>query len=117
MRHRKFRFDEMEGALLAPWEDGSSNRRDLQGALKVLRFAMDRELTVRQRQCLELCVLRGMTQKEAGALLGINKATVCRHLKLAKARLKQVAGYYQVFQGRVRPDGKSGRCGGTEKLV
>ena len=61
--------------------------------VQVLTAAMGQELTPRQKQCMELCVLRGMSQVEASRLLGINKATVCRHIQKARRALKKAAGY------------------------
>ena len=46
-----------------------------------------------KRQCMELCVLQGLSQVEAGRQLGVNKATVCRHLQKAKRALRRAAGY------------------------
>ena len=62
--------------------------------------AMGRELTSRQRQCVELCVLRGTTQQQAGRLLGVNKATVCRHLQKSQRRPAQAALYAPLGKGR-----------------
>ena len=61
--------------------------------MKLLQTAMERELTPRQRQCVELCVLRGLSQVEVGRMLGVNKSTVCRHLKKATRVLRRAADY------------------------
>ena len=42
---------------------------------------------------MELCVLQGLSQVGAGRQLGVNKATVCRHLQKAKRALRRAAGY------------------------
>ena len=78
----------------------SSNQKQREAALRLLHTAMGRELTSRQRQCVELCVLRCMTQQQAGRLLGVNKATVCRHLQKSKRRLAQAALYAALGKGR-----------------
>ena len=60
----------------------SSNQKQREAALRLLHTAMGRELTSRQRQCVELCVLRGMTQQQAGRLLGVTKppcAATCKN--------------------------------------
>lgn len=61
--------------------------------LRVLRRAMEGELTQRQRQCLELYYFQGLTQEETGRRLGVTAATVSRHIKRARERLQQVLVY------------------------
>lgn len=82
---------------MAYWEEASRVQERMaqvrQEGLHVLRLALQQELTPRQRQCMELCVLQGLSQVEAGRQLGVNKATVCRHLQKAKRALRRAAGY------------------------
>ena len=74
-----------------PGPQGNQGPRE--AALRVLQAAMELELTPRQRQCMELCVLGGLSQEAAGRLLGVNKATVCRHLQKSKRRLARAVRY------------------------
>ena len=74
-----------------PLGDTAANHKRRQAALRVLRLALQQELTPRQRQCMELCVLQGLSQVEAGRQLGVNKATVCRHLQKAKRALRRLS--------------------------
>ena len=89
---RTLTWDAMD-KLTSPISQEAANRGRRQVALRLLRTDMDRELTPRQRQCVELCVLRGLSQVEVGRMLGLNKSTVCRHLKKAKQVLRRAADY------------------------
>lgn len=85
--------------LTAPTPQEAANKGRRQAAVRLLRAAMERELTPRQRQCVELCVLRGLSQVEAGQMLGLNKSTVCRHLQKAKRVLRRAASYAGMSKG------------------
>ena len=74
-------LDQLRSVTGTAFGDTAANHKRRQAALHVLRLALQQELTPRQRQCMELCVLQGLSQVEAGRQLGVNKATVCRHLK------------------------------------
>ncbi|MGI6254473.1 MAG: sigma-70 family RNA polymerase sigma factor [Acutalibacter sp.] len=85
--------------LKSPLPQETANRGRRQAALRLLQSAMEGELTSRQRQCVELCVLRGLSQVEVGKMLGLNKSTVCRHLQKAKRILRRAASYAETFKG------------------
>ena len=68
MRTKVLSLDQLRGEIAAVPQGKTSNRPQLQAAAKVLWTAMDRELTPRQRQCMELCVLQGLSQVQAGAV-------------------------------------------------
>lgn len=86
-------LDQLRGVTGTPLGDTAANHKRRQAALHVLRLALQQELTPRQRQCMELCVLQGLSQVEASRKLRVNKATVCRHLQKAKRALRRAAGY------------------------
>ena len=86
------RLDQLRSVTGTPLGDTAANHKRRQAALHVLRLALQQELTPRQRQCMELCVLQGLRQVEAGRQLGVNKATVCRPLQKAKRALRGAAG-------------------------
>lgn len=54
-----------------------------------LQTAIANDLTDRQRECVDLYYLRGMTMEETGRQLGIGKATVFRHLQRAKKHMER----------------------------
>lgn len=93
MRTKVLSLDALWDGAGVTLEGGESTRDVKRAALRVLRAAMEQELTPRQRQCLELCILQGMSQAEAGRRLGLNKATVCRHLQKAGRSLRRAASY------------------------
>ncbi len=87
-------FERLESILDGSGQEtGSTNRRDLAAAKAVLRAALERELTDRQKECVRLYFFQGLTEEEAGRLLGVSKSTVCRHLQKAKKRLKRAVSY------------------------
>lgn len=53
---------------------------------------MDDHLTPRQKECLELYYLRGLSQKRIAALLRIHQTTVSPHIPYALKKLRQVLG-------------------------
>ena len=58
---------------------------------------------------MELCVLQGLSQVEAGRQLGVNKATVCRHLQKGQAGPAPGGGLCRAAGVRaLRPGGFSG---------
>lgn len=93
MRTRKISFEGLRSEIITLPEERESNQEIRQTAASVLWAAMNQELTPRQRQCVELCVLQGMTQVDASKLLGLNKATVCRHMQKAVSSLRKAACY------------------------
>ncbi|CCX37142.1 sigma-70 region 4 [Clostridium sp. CAG:1013] len=93
MRTRVLSFDLLRSETGSSFGGQAANQPQLKAAARVLWTALDKELTPRQRQCVELCVLQGMSQIQASRLLGVNKATVCRHMQKAKRSLKKAAGY------------------------
>ncbi|RKJ40045.1 sigma-70 family RNA polymerase sigma factor [Acutalibacter sp. 1XD8-33] len=66
---------------------------DRRSAKAVLQLAIERDLTDRQRECVRLYFFDGLTMEEAGQALGVNKATVYRHLQKALARLERALAY------------------------
>lgn len=94
MASKLLSWDQMENLLGRPdREEESTNRRDLQAAKAVLREAMGKELTDKQRECVRLYFFEGLNQEQTARTLGVGKSTVCRHLQRAKARLKRAVSY------------------------
>lgn len=63
--------------------------------LCALKRAAAGELTDRQKECVALYYARGLSQAETAKHLGITAATVSRHLKKARTRLRRVLEYYR----------------------
>lgn len=93
MRTQVLSLDAIRSLAAHPLGEQAANSAQRRAAANVLWAAMEQELTPRQRQCVELCILRGMTQAEAGRLLGVGKSTVCRHLQKGLRALKRAARY------------------------
>ena len=92
MRTQVVSFDVLRGKHTSALGEDAANRSQRERMVQVLTAAMGQELTPRQKQCMELCVLRGMSQVEAGRLLGLNKSTVCRHIQKGDLRLETGSG-------------------------
>ncbi len=64
-----------------------------QEMLRVLRRALQEELTPRQQECVRLYYFEGMTMQQASRFLGIGTPAVSKHLKKARRRLGRVMSY------------------------
>jgi RNA polymerase sigma factor (sigma-70 family) len=62
----------------------------LRARMRKVRRAMEEHLTARQKECLELYYLRGLSQKRISALLRIHQTTVSQHLSYALKKLRKV---------------------------
>ena len=82
MRTQVVSFDVLRGKHTSALGENAANRSQRERMVQVLTAAMGQELTPRQKQCMELCVLRGMSQVEAGRLLGLNKSTAVSYTHL-----------------------------------
>lgn len=80
--------------LLAELEPArGSNRRELSEASRLLRLAMEHELTERQRTCLELYYLENLTMQEIADRLGTTRGNVSKRIKKAVERLRRALRY------------------------
>lgn len=86
---------------------GSSDKVRHQAVLRVLRRAIDGELTSRQRECLDLYYFKGLTQDQIAHELGVTAATVSRHMKRARQRLKRVVIYSFPYLSKSEPEEKN----------
>ena len=82
-------------ALYRPAQEGahSTNRRELEEAARLLRIAIQNELTDRQRACLTLYYMEGNTMQEIAERLGTPRGTVSKRLKKAVERLRRALRY------------------------
>lgn len=71
----------------------STNRRDLEEAARLLRIAIENELTERQRVCLTLYYIEGHTMQEVADLLGTTRGNVSKRVKKAVERLRRALRY------------------------
>lgn len=86
-----------------PGGDSSAGGGGDQGwTMDLLRMAVERELTGRQRQCVELYYFQGMTMEGISQELGLNKSTVCRHLQKARGRIRHVMAYAEWARAQIR---------------
>jgi DNA-directed RNA polymerase specialized sigma24 family protein len=88
---KKVSFELLEGLIASPAEEeGNENRPRLARAAWQV---YENELTARQKLCIELCALRGMTVAEAAHQLGISPQAVHRHLVAGKKRMSDILHY------------------------
>lgn len=64
-----------------------------QRLLRTLRYAVEGELTEKQKICVRKYYFDNLSQKKIAEELGITEATVSRHLKKARQRLGRVIAY------------------------
>lgn len=98
MKRKLLSLEEAEEYIGEARPEGEST----QWATEGLRFAIERELTPRQRECVELYYYQGLTMEEVGKRLGIGKATVCRHLQKSQDRLQRAVAYMQIGRRTVK---------------
>ncbi len=92
-RGKNLSFDLMQNLVASPSGAGAQDERKKR-LLRVLGKAVQGELTPRQRECVRLLYQEGVSQKEIAARLGLQPATVSKHLKRARERLRRVLRYY-----------------------
>lgn len=82
-------------ALYRPVQEGaySTNRRELEEAARLLRIAIQNELTDRQRACLTLYYMEGNTMQEIAERLGTTRGNVSKRIKKAVERLRRALRY------------------------
>lgn len=76
-----------------------TNRKDLNFAAAMLETGIRRQLTERQQECVRMYYFEGMTLVQIAEALGVAPSTVCRHLKKARARLKDFMSLAEEIRG------------------
>ena len=74
-------------------QNAADNSERLERLRRNLRQARERELTPRQRQLVDLYFDQGMNIPQIARELGLNRSTVSRTLRRAKARLYRCLRY------------------------
>lgn len=74
-------------------ESKSDDEDDLAHAKKMIRVAIEEELTERQAEFFHMYFLAGRTVTEIARLAGANKSTVSRTLALAKKKIFRCVRY------------------------
>lgn len=96
MRAKLLSYDLLErtlGARDAQDTENRTNRRGLKAAEALLKEAIRTELTEKQRACVELYYFQQLNQPQIAKALGVDRSTVCRHLKKARERLGRALRY------------------------
>lgn len=84
--------------LFGDWKDFSvpqdeDSRQEHDRLLRLLRQAVQNELTARQAHCVRMYYFENKKQAQIGKELGITEATVSRHIKKARSRLFHALRY------------------------
>lgn len=99
MRHFKINLDQKNEYVLGylySKTHGATNKTEIDKMKKILSRALLLELTDVQRHCLTEFYLKGRKQNQIARELGVCGSTVCRHIKAAEKRLRQIASYYDI---------------------
>jgi RNA polymerase sigma factor (sigma-70 family) len=88
-------YDHWDGVSFRQWLDhqGGDNRERRKRLLSNLPEAVERELTPRQKQLLEMRYRDEMSVTEMARQLGVDKSTVSHTLNRARRRLSRVLRY------------------------
>lgn len=73
-------------------------------ARAALRVSLRQDLTNRQRKCVELHYIQGLTLEETGKRLGIGKSTVHKHIELAKQHISRALAYAAAIQAAINEE-------------
>lgn len=97
MRHERVFLSDKFGDFISYslYNQGATNRPELERMKKILYRAIRHELTDRQRECITMFYLNGMKMKDIASQLGLSTSTVSRHISSATRKLRKVASYYQ----------------------
>ena len=89
------RYDPLDKASLQLWQQGDreDNRQQVQRLLTNLPLAVERELTPRQRQIVDMRFSRGMRVSEIADELGVSRSVVSRTVSRATERLFRALRY------------------------
>ena len=88
------------GSQSATWDTYPSlepNVLDENIRMRYLNQMMSK-LTDRQRECMQLVVIQGMSERQAGDELGIKGGSVSKHLTAAKTKLAKMAEEDELFK-------------------
>lgn len=88
----------LEAIIPAPMSKDNGNEeqnkeeraRFVRSKMRKVREIMARDLTARQNECLTLYYLRGHTQGEIAARLGIHQTTVSQHVQYGLRKLRRL---------------------------
>jgi DNA-directed RNA polymerase specialized sigma24 family protein len=87
---REVRCQMLEPAILAaPSEDDG----DREAAFDIYHVLS--QLKEQQSKAIELCILGGMSRREAARSMGISLGTLCRHLSVGKHRLAAILAQFE----------------------
>jgi RNA polymerase sigma-70 factor (ECF subfamily) len=89
------RYDPLDKASQQLWQQGDreDNRQQVQRLLTNLPLAVERELTPRQRQIVDMRFSRGMRVSEIADELGVSRSVVSRTVSRATERLFRALRY------------------------
>ena len=96
MRHKKFFITDENADIVSfrSFQSGGNNSSQISEMKKIMRRAINYELTPKQRYCLCEHYLKGRSMKSIASELELNPSTVTRHIQNAISRLQRVAKYY-----------------------
>lgn len=96
MQHRKITYsrDSDRRASVYLYEVGETNHNQRLLMMTLLRQAVMKELTEKQRFCVVEYYINNRHMNDIASELGLNPSTVSRHIQRAVKRLKRVSDYY-----------------------
>lgn len=80
-------------SLSAPSGSTDEPNPKIERMKKIVRIAMETELTQRQRDCINMRFFEGKKVEEIADILCVRPTTVYKHLKLALRKLKECGKY------------------------
>lgn len=97
MRRKILSFNLMEEYIGTKEEYISDNKKDLKKMSAAVHFALENELTDRQKTCIDLYYFKNYKIPDIAKMLDINKSTVSRHLAKGRFAIKKTVEYCNLF--------------------
>ena len=98
---RFVKFDTFSDILFSlnkfKYSQNGTNSQEYKKILKILKRIIRYELTLKQRQCLDMYYRKNMNTIEISRLLGVYPSTVWRHIQRSKKKIKNIIQYYHEF--------------------
>lgn len=92
------KFDNFSDAIFSfknfEFSQNGSNESKYKKILAILKKISDKELTKKQRECLEMYYQQNLNTVKISKILGVYPSTVWRHIEKSKKKIKKIIGYY-----------------------
>ena len=76
------------------FSQNGNNKLEHQKMLAMLKKISEKELTKKQKECLDMYYSQNLNTVKISKILGVYPSTVWRHIEKSKKKIKKIIGYY-----------------------